>query len=69
VVTAEETNEQGNLVRRTRIEPAALSDLQVGRDVYVASNQDDVAIDIILPPKPPARDAHNSKEKKQAEKK
>jgi hypothetical protein len=69
VVTAEQTNEQGNLVRRVKIEPAALSDLEVGRDVYVASNADDVAVDIILPPKPPAKNGDKAKEKQRGEKK
>jgi len=34
----------------------------------VASNADDVAVDIILPPQPPGRDADAAKEKKPAEK-
>jgi hypothetical protein len=40
-----------------------------GRKAYVASNADDVAVDIILPAKPPGKDAAGAKEKKPAEKK
>jgi hypothetical protein len=55
VVTSEWKDEKGRTVRRTKLEPGSLADLEVGRDVYVGA-EDDVAVDIIIPPAPPKKD-------------
>jgi hypothetical protein len=67
-VVDQRTNEKGQVVYRSKIQAGTLDDIEVGRDVYIGSNNDDVAVDVIVAPRPPAKGGDGVKPK-QGEKK
>ena len=52
-VVDQRTDDRGRVVARSKLVVGSLKDVAVGRDVYIGSNDDDVAVDIVVPPAPP----------------
>ena len=68
VVTGERVDENGRRVTSGKFRPATLAELEVGQQVNIGADDDDVAVDIIIRPPPPGRGA-KPKDGKPAEKK
>jgi hypothetical protein len=63
-VVDQRTDDQGRVIYRSKLVVGSLDDVEVGRDVYIGSNDDDVAVDIIVAPAPPKRDGDKGEKPK-----
>jgi hypothetical protein len=63
-VVDQRTDDQGRVVYKSKVVVGSLDDVEVGRDVYIGSNDDEVAVDIIVAPAPPKRDVDKGEKAK-----